>query len=109
MEGDERWTADRAEALREDYMKALAAHRAAIEAITRRLGWSFAVHHTDRPAAEPLFNVTTSGETTPTKAVEPVLNVAAVVPSYARLLAMTPETVIALVVMLAVVDGAVSE
>ncbi|MGE0627162.1 MAG: DUF58 domain-containing protein [Hyphomicrobiaceae bacterium] len=52
-----RWTADRAETLRSDYQEALAAHRAAIEATTRRLGWSFLVHHTDRPASEPLLSL----------------------------------------------------
>ncbi len=57
IEGNERWTADRAEALREDYRKALLDHRARIESIARRLGWSMMVHHTDRPAAEPLLSL----------------------------------------------------
>ena len=54
-EGDERWIADRVETLRPAYQKKLAAHRAAIEEATRRIGWSFLVHHTDRPASEPLL------------------------------------------------------
>ena len=57
VEGNERWTADRAETLRADYRAALLAHRAQLEAVTQRLGWSFLVHHTDRPAAEALLAV----------------------------------------------------
>jgi uncharacterized protein (DUF58 family) len=56
-EGGERWIADRVEALRPEYRKKLAAHRAALIEITRRIGWSFLVHHTDRPAAEPLLTM----------------------------------------------------
>ncbi len=56
-EGEERWIADRAETLRGDYMRKLAAHRAEIEAAARRIGWSFLVYHTDRPAAEPLLTL----------------------------------------------------
>lgn len=55
VEDQERWIADRAETLRTDYRAALLAHRAAIETAAHRLGWSFSVHHTDRPAAEPLL------------------------------------------------------
>lgn len=57
VEDQERWTADRAEALREDYRAALLAHRARIEDTCRKLGWSFMVHHTDRPAAEPILSL----------------------------------------------------
>jgi uncharacterized protein (DUF58 family) len=56
-EGGERWIADRVETLRPEYRKKLAAHRAALEEMTRRIGWSFLVHHTDRPAAEPLLTM----------------------------------------------------
>lgn len=56
-EGGERWIADRVETLRPEYRKRLAAHRAAIEETVRRIGWSFLVHHTDRPAAEPLLTL----------------------------------------------------
>jgi uncharacterized protein (DUF58 family) len=56
-EGDERWVADRVEALRGAYQRKLAQHRAQIEEAARRLGWSFLVHHTDRPAAEPLLTL----------------------------------------------------
>ena len=56
-EGDERWVADRVEALRGAYQQRLAAHRAEIEEAAHRIGWSFLVHHTDRPAAEPLLTL----------------------------------------------------
>ena len=56
-EGSERWVADRVETLRAAYQKKLAAHRASIEEAARRIGWSFLVHHTDRPAAEPLLTL----------------------------------------------------
>ena len=57
VEGSDRWTADRAEALREDYREAFLAHRARLEEAARRLGWTFMVHHTDRPAAEPILSL----------------------------------------------------
>jgi uncharacterized protein (DUF58 family) len=53
----ERWIADRVETLRGAYQQKLAAHRAEIEEAARRIGWSFLVHHTDRPAAEPLLTL----------------------------------------------------
>ncbi len=55
LEGSDRWVADRVESLRPQYVAKLAAHRAGLEDITRRLGWSFLVHRTDKPAAEPLL------------------------------------------------------
>lgn len=51
------WIADRAESLRERYQARLAAHRAELVALATRLGWSFLVHHTDRPATEPLLTL----------------------------------------------------
>jgi uncharacterized protein (DUF58 family) len=56
-EGNERWIADRVESLRPAYQKRLAAHRAGIAEAAHRIGWSFLVHHTDRPAAEPLLTL----------------------------------------------------
>ena len=56
-EGGDRWIADRVETLRPQYQRKLAAHRAAIEEAARRIGWSFLLHHTDRPAAEPLLTL----------------------------------------------------
>lgn len=55
LEGNERWISDRTESLRPAYQARLAAHRAGIAETARRLGWSFLVHHTDRPASEPLL------------------------------------------------------
>ena len=58
MEGQDRWLADRVETLRPQYLARLKAHRAGLEAIAAKLGWSFLVHHTDRPPAEPLLTLT---------------------------------------------------
>jgi uncharacterized protein (DUF58 family) len=48
-------TAGRAESWRNDYQGLVARHRDAIRAETDRLGWSFAIHRTDRPASELLL------------------------------------------------------
>ncbi|PPD01709.1 MAG: DUF58 domain-containing protein [Hyphomicrobium sp.] len=56
-DGQSRWIADRVESLRDRYQAKLLAHRAAIQDIAHRLGWSFLVHHTDRPASEPLLSL----------------------------------------------------
>ena len=45
----------RAEQYRADYQIILAAHRDRLALLCRRLGWTFLVHHTDRPATEPLL------------------------------------------------------
>jgi uncharacterized protein (DUF58 family) len=55
VEGSERWIADRAESLREAYQARLLAHRDELSSLCRSLGWSFAVHHTDRSATEPVL------------------------------------------------------
>lgn len=54
-EGNVTWIADRAESLRSAYVARLEAHRAGLVALAQRLGWTFLLHHTDRPAAEPLL------------------------------------------------------
>jgi uncharacterized protein (DUF58 family) len=48
-------TAGRAEMWRADYEARIARHRAEIRAETERLGWSFVIHRTDRPASELLL------------------------------------------------------
>ena len=48
-------TAGRAEAWKQEYETRVARHRAAIRGETDRLGWSFTIHRTDRPAAELLL------------------------------------------------------
>jgi uncharacterized protein (DUF58 family) len=49
------WLTERAGGLRSDYRARLAEHRELIRSDARRMGFSFAVHHTDRPAAEGLI------------------------------------------------------
>ena len=48
-------TVGRAEAWRAEYQTRIERHRAEIRAETDRLGWSFIVHRTDRPASELLL------------------------------------------------------
>jgi len=52
-------TVGRAEAWREEYQKRLERHRAEIRSETDRLGWSFIIHRTDRPATELLLKLHT--------------------------------------------------
>ncbi len=54
-EGGGRITAGRAETWRADYTARVARHRAEIRHETDRLGFSFAIHRTDRPASELLL------------------------------------------------------
>ncbi len=54
-EGGGRITAGRAESWRADYAARVARHRAEIKSETDRLGWSFTIHRTDRPASELLL------------------------------------------------------
>ena len=54
-EGAGEITAGRAETWRADYEARLERHRAEIRAETDRLGWSFTIHRTDRPASELLL------------------------------------------------------
>ncbi|TPW31713.1 DUF58 domain-containing protein [Martelella alba] len=60
-----RLTLGRAESLRDDYLRFYQQRRQFLAAEARRLGWSFATHHTDRPASEALsaLHVQLSGET----------------------------------------------
>jgi uncharacterized protein (DUF58 family) len=55
LEGSDRWTTDRAEGIKSLYIARLEAHRAELMDICRRAGWSFLIHRTDRPTAEPLL------------------------------------------------------
>ncbi|HYA06265.1 MAG TPA: DUF58 domain-containing protein [Xanthobacteraceae bacterium] len=54
-EGGGRITAGRAEAWRADYTARVARHRAEIRSEADRLGFSFTIHRTDRPASELLL------------------------------------------------------
>ena len=57
-DGSQRWLADRVETMRKRFQDKMAAHRAELVDIATRLGWTFMVHHTDRPASEPLLTLT---------------------------------------------------
>lgn len=46
---------ERTEAVRGDYQRRLAARRETVSATALRLGWSFTLHHTDRPTSEALL------------------------------------------------------
>jgi len=50
-----RLTAGRAENWREDYRNKLEAHRSELRDMARKAGWTYVLHHTDRPASEPLL------------------------------------------------------
>jgi uncharacterized protein (DUF58 family) len=50
-------TAGRAEAWRAEYENRVSRHRAEIRTETDRLGWSFSIHRTDRPASELLLRL----------------------------------------------------
>ncbi len=56
-EGRDRMIAGRAETLRAGYQERLKRHRTDLAEVTRRLGWSFLVHHTDRPAEEAVLAI----------------------------------------------------
>jgi uncharacterized protein (DUF58 family) len=56
-EHGERWIADRTESVRDIYRAKLEAHREGLRELSQRLGWTMMVHHTDRPASEPLLNL----------------------------------------------------
>jgi uncharacterized protein (DUF58 family) len=56
-EGGGAITAGRAETWREDYEARVERHRAEIRLETDRLGWSFIIHRTDRPATELLLKL----------------------------------------------------
>jgi uncharacterized protein (DUF58 family) len=56
-EGRDRMIAGRAETLREDYQERLKRHRDDLIEVTRKLGWSFLIHHTDRPAEEAVLSL----------------------------------------------------
>ncbi|HWT29413.1 MAG TPA: DUF58 domain-containing protein [Propylenella sp.] len=54
-ESGETWLTERAGSLRADYRARLEAHRELIRSYARAAGFSFGIHHTDRPAAEGLL------------------------------------------------------
>jgi uncharacterized protein (DUF58 family) len=56
-EGRDRVIVGRAETLRERYQERLRLHRLDLTEATRRLGWSFIIHHTDRPPEEAVLAI----------------------------------------------------
>jgi uncharacterized protein (DUF58 family) len=62
-----RYVAGRAETIRDAYRARMAERRARLRAVTDRIGWSQLVHHTDRPAQEPVLalHANLSGGTDP--------------------------------------------
>ena len=55
--GGLRYDADRAESLRDAYRDKLAERRAALRAMARQAGWTFAIHRTDTPAPASLMMI----------------------------------------------------
>lgn len=55
MAGPLKFLSSKAETLREAYAEKLAAHRAALRELCRRIGWSFVIHRTDEPPTRTLL------------------------------------------------------
>jgi uncharacterized protein (DUF58 family) len=56
-EGGATMIVGRAEDLREKYQRRIERHRLDLQETARQLGWSFVLHHTDRPAEEVLLAI----------------------------------------------------
>jgi uncharacterized protein (DUF58 family) len=56
-EGGDWMIAGRAETLRDSYRERMNRHRIDLQEVARRLGWSFVMHHTDRPPEEVVLAV----------------------------------------------------
>jgi len=55
MNGPLKLTIGRVEGLRGDYQKKIEDHKAQLSALTRRMGWTFTVHHTDNAPQQALL------------------------------------------------------
>ena len=73
VDGPARMRVGDAAALQATYVARLAAHRDAIRATCIRLGWTFAIHRTDRPASEALLALRMSLEAASDAASSPAL------------------------------------
>jgi uncharacterized protein (DUF58 family) len=51
------FVAGRAETVRDAYRARMEARRTRLKAVTDRIGWSQLIHHTDRPAQEPILSL----------------------------------------------------
>lgn len=60
VEGDGDLLIGRVETVREAYAQRLAAHRAALRDLVRQVGWTFALHHTERPPETALLALYTA-------------------------------------------------
>ncbi|MBB6249778.1 DUF58 domain-containing protein [Nitrospirillum iridis] len=56
-DGDQRLLVPRVDGLRAAYQERLAAHRAGLAQIARAQGWSFSLHHTDKPPQAALLGL----------------------------------------------------
>lgn len=57
LEGEDDTLVPRVESIRPAYVQRLQAHRAGLSELARAAGWSFAVHHTDRPPTAALLTL----------------------------------------------------
>ncbi len=57
MEDEGQLLIERTEDVRSDYRQRLADHRAQLIALTNRIGWTFGVHHTDKPPHTALVSL----------------------------------------------------
>ena len=55
LEGESPFVVSRVETLRADWNRRLKAHHESLRDLARRVGWSFALHHTDRPPQTALL------------------------------------------------------
>jgi uncharacterized protein (DUF58 family) len=56
-EEEEPWTLSRVESVRSEYLSRLAAHIEGLRTLARLCGWSFGLHHTDRPPQAGLLGL----------------------------------------------------
>jgi uncharacterized protein (DUF58 family) len=56
-ENEEPWTLSRVEAVRSDYLSRLTAHQEGLKTLAQVCGWSYGLHHTDRPPQTALLGL----------------------------------------------------
>ncbi|SDR33993.1 DUF58 domain-containing protein [Pseudovibrio sp. Tun.PSC04-5.I4] len=54
-ESGQKLKAGKAQSWQQEYLSRLAAHKDQITTLARKFGWNYTLHHTDRPAVEPLM------------------------------------------------------
>ncbi len=60
LEGEDPWLLSRVSAVRDDYLRRVAAQRSGLEAITRTLSWSYSHHRSDQPPQSALLHLFTA-------------------------------------------------